>query len=40
MNEEMFWSCVAAILFLGALRTAIVVVLVGLEKYLQYTGKL
>ena len=35
MNVEMFWSCVLAILFCVALRTCIVVVLMGLENYLK-----
>ena len=35
MNAETFWSCVLAILFCVGLRTAIVVVLMGLENYLK-----
>ena len=35
MNAEMFWACVMAILFCVGLRTCIVLVLMGLTKYLE-----
>lgn len=35
MNAEMFWSCVGAILFLGALRVSFLVALGALETYLK-----